>query len=175
MPEVTYDNPYLPDGPLPMTCVHLPTVVMTNSLHPAIRGLAFNLTQKEYMNIGVFFKSLTDEEVEYFIKQFKLADVEYSEMKEEGREFDLKKMPATNQVALLCLLLGRCEGFTEIDYQVVLQAIPNVTTILFIEKMHRQKKLKANRINYSLSNSTKPVVLDKNIEQLKKLYKDQEN
>jgi len=157
------DKPWLPKVPLNMTTINLILVIKNEKLHPSIRGLALHLTQVEYCNIGYFFKSLSNSDISYLLHRFNISE-------NEGKEDREIVMSATQEMILLTLLLGKSEGQTDITPDFLKDAMPNLGTLLTIEDMVRDKKLKVNYLNYSLTDVKKPVILGKTMVELKKMF-----
>lgn len=164
--ELPDKKPWLPTGNLGMKIINLPLVIQNTNLHNCIRGLALHLLQCQYCNIGYFFKSLTQSDVDYLTHTWIVSQCET----QDDRATDTS---ATQVMILLTLLLGRAEGKTDIDPKYITKALPNLGTLIQIEDMVRQKKLKVNYQNYSLTDVNKVVVLGKTAVELAQMFKQQ--
>lgn len=170
MPEVTYDSPFQPDKLPAFPMLQLSSIVANTQFMPAIRGLALHLTQREYLNVGLFFKTLSDLDIKFLDDAMQKSEDEFVYMRTENLPINLAVMPFTQQVAVLCYLLARAEGYPDLNASVLAQAVPNLVSLLFIEEMHRAGRIKINRLNYSLFDNKKQIVIDKNLEQMKEMY-----
>jgi len=170
MPEVTYSSPFQPDNLPNFPILNLASVIASPHLMPAIRGLALHLAQKQYLSIGFFFKTLSDTDLALLDAALEKSEDEFVHMRSEGLEVNLAAMPFTQQISVLCFLLARAEGYPDLDAKVLATAVPNLISLLFIERMHRAGKIIINRTNYSLFDNKKQIVKDKNLEQMKELY-----
>ena len=170
MPEVTYDSPFQPDKLPAFPILQLSSIIANTQFMPAIRGLALHLAQKEYLNVGLFFKTLSDLDVAFLDKAMQKSEDEFVYMRSEGLDINLSAMPYTQQISVLCFLLARAEGYPDLNPEVLAQAVPNLVSLLFIEEMYRAGRIKINRLNYSLFDNKKQIVTDKNLEQMKEMY-----
>lgn len=161
--ELPDKKPWMPTGEIKMTTIELPKVIKNPQLHACVRGLALHLTQVEYCNIGYFFKSLSNSDIEYLLHRFNISENESKEDREVV-------MSATQEMILLTLLLGKAEGQTDISPDYLQEAMPNLGTLLTVEEMVRDKKLVVNYKNYSLTDTKKPVILGKTMLELKTMF-----
>lgn len=166
--ELPDGKPWLPKEPLNLKMIMLPLVIQNQHLHPCVRGLALHLMQNQYCNIGFFFRSLSDSEIEYLKHTFKVAECERVD---EAAE---QPMPAMQTIILLAFLLGRAEGQTDMQPDYIREAVKNLGSLIFIEDMVRKDKLKVDRMGYSLTDVNRKVVLDKTVKEMQKLYKEQD-
>jgi hypothetical protein len=166
-------KPWLPTDStwLSLKAIQLPLVVQNQSLHACIRGLALHLMECTYCNIGFYFKSLGTDEIQYLLHTFKQHELE---LQQEPDEAGSRPMVATQTMTLLCFLLGRAEGETFTSPEFIREALPTLGTLIRIEDMHRKDKLKVNHKNYSLFVTDRPVVINKTIKELDKMFKEQD-
>lgn len=165
--ELPNRKPWLPDGSIQMKVIMLPLVIQNPNLHDSIRGLALHLLQNQYCNIGYFFKALKDSDVNYLLHTWMVSQHETK----GDRQGDTS---ATQVMILLSLLLGRAEGQTDIDPKYITEALPYLGTLIQVEDMVRQKKLKVKYLNYSLTDVNKVVVLGKTAVELQKMFREQD-
>ena len=166
--ELPPDRPWLPKEQLNMTIILLPLVIQNNKLHSSIRGLALHLMQVPYCNIGYFFKSLDDKDVAYLLHRYKTSEQEQINPSKD------ETFPAVQEMTLLTFLLGRAEGQTDLTPEYLKVALSSLGTLIRVEDMVRSGKLKVNRLNYSLTDINKPVVLNKTVVELMQIFRDQE-
>ena len=167
--ELPDRKPWLPKEILPMHMIMLPLVVQNPKLHACIRGLAMHLLQEQYCNISYFFRSLDDGDIAYLMHRFRTAEHEQINPSPD------ETFPAVQEMTLLTFLLARAEGQTEMTPDYLKVALPNLGTLIRVEDMVRKDKLKVDRKNYSLTDTNKPVVLNKTVVQLLQLFRDQED
>lgn len=170
MPEVTYSSPFQPDNLPNFPILNLASIIASPHIMPAVRGLALHLAQKEYLSIGLFFKTLSAADLAMLDKAMERSEDEFVYIRSEGLEVNLAIMPFTQQISLLCFLLARAEGYPDLEPTVLAEAVPNLVSLLFIENMHRAGKVQINRMHYSLFDNKKEIVKNKNLEQMKALY-----
>ncbi len=153
----------------PMMTIQLPLVINNPRLLNSIRGLALHLMQVQYCNIGYFFKSLHTKDIENLRQLVKRHEQEVnSDSNYSGNTTNL----ATQELILLCFLLGRAEGETETSPEFISKALPMLVTLIYVEEMVRKDGLKVNYRHYSLTDCTKPLVINKTILELQKMFKD---
>lgn len=162
-------KPWLPKGDLMIHMIMLPVVVQNTKLHSSIRGLAMHLMQCEYCNIGYFFRSLNESDIAYLLHRFKIAEHEQMNASENDT------FPAVQEMTLLTFLLGRAEGQTDMTPDYLKVGLSSLGTLIRVEDMVRKGKLKVNRMNYSLTDINKPVVLNKTVVELLAMFRDQED
>lgn len=160
-------RPWLPNQLIEMSCIQLGLVISNTKLPPFIRAVAMHLVTAQYFNIGYFFKSLKDTDVKYLCAMLDQAEAE--------QQSKLMNCPTTQQLILLAFLLGRAEGETETSPEYIASALPNLKTLILIEKKAREGSLKVLYNNYSLTDVNKIVILNKTIQQLGRIFNEDEN
>lgn len=166
--ELPESKPWMPKGNTPMSIIMLPLVVQNPNLHSSIRGLAMHLLQEQYCNISYFFRSLDDGDIAYLLHRFRTAE------HEQANPAVNETFPAVQEMTLLTFLLARAEGQTDMTPEYLKVALPNLGTLIRVEDMVRKDKLKVDRKNYSLTDTNKPVVLNKTVVELLAMFRDNE-
>lgn len=154
-----------------MNSLDLPLIAATNSLHPCIRGLTLHLLtdKKPYCNIGFFFKSLSDTDIDYLLDLYEQSECEFAGASEDD------SFNALKTVTLLAYLLGRAEGETDMQPLYAKVAVPLLGTLLRVEHFIRKSNKSSNRMNYSLSTYDRIIVDNKTAEEMQEYFRDYGN
>lgn len=165
--EPSSDKPWLPSGKIQMSMLDLPTVNLCATLHLCIRGLALHLmtNASPYCNIGFFFKSLGDAEVDYLLDRYNKHEEEHPDFEPE-HDFQ-----ATKELTLLTYLLGRAEGETDLTPEYIREALPMLGTLLKVEHYARKHGSQVNRMNYSLTTCNRIIVNSATAAEMQEYFK----
>ena len=165
--EPSSEKPWLPSGNIQMSMLDLPTVALHATLHPCIRGLALHLLTNDspYCNIGFFFKSLGDTEIDYLLDRYNAHEDEHPDS-EAAHDFQ-----ATKELTLLTYLLGRAEGETDLMPEYIREALPMLGTLLKVEHYARKHGSKVNRMNYSLTTCNRIIVNSETAAEMQEYFK----
>ena len=165
--EPSSEKPWLPSGNIQMSMLDLPTVALHATLRPCIRGLALHLMTNDspYCNIGFFFKSLGDTEIDYLLDRYNAHEDEHPDS-EAAHDFQ-----ATKELTLLTYLLGRAEGETDLTPEYIREALPMLGTLLKVEHYARKHGSKVNRMNYSLTTCNRIIVNSATAAEMQEYFK----
>ena len=165
--EPSSEKPWLPSGNIQMSMLDLPTVALHATLRPCIRGLALHLMTNDspYCNIGFFFKSLGDTEIDYLLDRYNAHEDEHPDS-EAAHDFQ-----ATKELTLLTYLLGRAEGETDLTPEYIREALPMLGTLLKVEHYARKHGSKVNRMNYSLTTCNRTIVNSATAAEMQEYFK----
>lgn len=165
--EPSSEKPWLPSGNIQMSMLDLPTVALHVTLRPCIRGLALHLMTNDspYCNIGFFFKSLGDTEIDYLLDRYNAHEDEHPDS-EAAHDFQ-----ATKELTLLTYLLGRAEGETDLTPEYIREALPMLGTLLKVEHYARKHGSKVNRMNYSLTTCNRIIVNSETAAEMQEYFK----
>jgi hypothetical protein len=138
--------------------VNVEEVLNNKSLPSWIYKCAFELQVQSYLPTGEFFEKLDDEELLHLkecAEKIRTKDFTSFEIN------DIESQKNLQNLCLLCFLLALGEGIAEINPEALSSMLESLFMLIAIDGMHRNNILQAIRKNYSLLDSTNPVVKGK--------------
>lgn len=141
-----------------MFVVDLHKVVSMQELPTYLTKAAELLLLNSYMTTGEYFYLLDDVEVYELsnaVNNIKSKDYKSFSVASEQQSHDLRN------ISLLCFLLATGEGEIGFNHELLPMLLHNLSLLSTIEELKRKGNIDVNYLNYSLFNTSRPVITKK--------------